>query len=309
MREFVKARGKFMPAGNALDRAAEDQTIGPHRSIRRTSPFQLPSHRLAGARSQILVCPCCKEQELVGAIAIFRQEVRPFTDKQIELVTNFAAQAVIAIENTRLLTELRQRTDDLTESLEQQTATSEVLRVISSSPGELEPVFQAMLKNATHICEAKFGILYSYEAEKFRTIAMLEVPPAFAEWLQLEPRYWDPTTGLGRLVQTKKAVHIPDVQAERLYLEGHPQRVAFVQMTGVRTFVAVPLLKDDELIGSSAFSARKSARSPISRSSWSKFRRAGRHRNRERAPAQRIAPTHRRFDRVVGAADHHRRHA
>src|SRR5262249_49219418 len=125
----------------------------------------------AGARTVVGV-PMLKDDELVGAIVIYRTEVRPFTDKQIELLTNFAAQAVIAIENTRLLNELRQRTDDLTESLEQQTATSEVLQVISSSPGDLRPVFETMLAKAVGICDAKFGTMNLYEAGDFRTVAM-----------------------------------------------------------------------------------------------------------------------------------------
>ena len=117
-----------------------------------------PRVKLAGARSYVGVPP--SRTEGIGNLSVYRQEVRPFTRKQIDLLNNFAAQAVIAIENARLLNELRQR-DDLTESLEQQTATSEVLQVISSSPGELEPVFQAMLENATRICEAKFGLCIS----------------------------------------------------------------------------------------------------------------------------------------------------
>src|SRR5262249_54875161 len=137
-----------------------------------------PMAQLGGARSHLAV-PMLKDDALVGSIIIYRQEVRPFTNKQIELVGNFAKQAVIAIETTRLLNELRQRTTDLGEALEQQTATSEVLKVVSSSPGDLEPVFQAMLANATRLCEAKFGSLLLCDDRGFRVVALHDAPPAY----------------------------------------------------------------------------------------------------------------------------------
>src|SRR5262249_37417512 len=158
--EYIK-RGPHRPS---LNRPAPQTAVGRVVQSRQTvhitdyrtdqsyldrDPMTVAAIELGGVRT-LLVVPMLRESQLVGVIVIYRQEVRPFTDKQIALVTNFAAQAVIAIENTRLLNELR-------ESLQQQTATSEVLQVISSSPGELEPVFSAMLENALRICEAKFG--------------------------------------------------------------------------------------------------------------------------------------------------------
>ncbi len=203
---------------------------------------------LGGVRTFFIV-PMLKEGELIGAIAVFRQEVRPFTDKQVELVTNFAAQAVIAIENTRLLNELRQRTDDLSEALEQQTATSEVLGIISSSPGELEPVFQAMLANAVRICEAKIGTLYLREGDGFRTVATQNAPPAYVEARTRELIRPPPDASLGRILATKQAVQIADVKTIPSYLEGNPFVVTPVDLGGYRTTLAVPMLKDNELIG------------------------------------------------------------
>ena len=147
---------------------------------------------------------------MVGAVAIYRQEVRPFTDKQIELVKNFAAQAVIAIENTRLLNELR-------ESLQQQTATADVLKVISSSPGELKPVFSAILENAVRICDAKFARLWLREDDALRIGATHGAPDAFAAYLREEPVFRPkPETGLGQLLRKKQLFHLADITTCRL---------------------------------------------------------------------------------------------
>jgi two-component system NtrC family sensor kinase len=196
---------------------------------------------IGGARTALQVA-LRKEDAVLGVITIYRQEVRPFSDKQIELVKNFAAQAVIVIENTRLLNELR-------ESLQQQTATSKVLQVISSSPGELEPVFQAMLENATHICEAKFGNMFRYADGAFHALAMHNAPPAYADARKHAPLHPGPGSGLGRLAATKKMVHIADMMAEQAYIERDPFVVAGVELAGIRTLLAVPMLKENKLIG------------------------------------------------------------
>ncbi len=212
---------------------------------------------LGGARTLLLV-PMLKENALVGVIAIYRQEVRPFTDKQIELVQNFAAQAVIAIENTRLLTELRQRTTDLTESLEQQTATSEVLQVISSSPGDLEPVFATMLENAVRICDAKFGNIQRWDGEVLHLVATHKTPPAFAEARRRVMNRPSPTSPSGRMVATKTAVHVADLATDQAYVEQRaPSIVAAVELGGVRTILYVPMLKENELVGAFTLSRQE----------------------------------------------------
>jgi signal transduction histidine kinase len=213
---------------------------------RRGVPEVVAAVELGGARSLVLV-PMLQGERVVGAISIFRQEVRPFTNKQIALVENFAAQAVIAIENARLLNELRHRTDDLSESLEQQTATSEVLRVISSSPGELEPVFEAILDNAIQICEASFGNLALWEDGRFRRVAMYNAPPAYAEAHRRDPIISRRSAiNLYRAAETKEVVHVADVT-----VDGHDD-ATITRLGGARTLLVVPMLKESELVGAIA---------------------------------------------------------
>ena len=208
--------------------------------VEKRSQASIAAVELGGVRS-FLGMPMLKENELIGILFLNRQFVRPFTDKQIDLVKNFAAEAVIAIENARLLNELRQ-------SLEQQTATSQVLQVISSSPGDLQHVFATMLENATRICEAKFGALYLSEGDGFRATAMHNAPPAYEE-ARAGVLHPPPSTSLWRAANTKQAVQIADVRSERGYVERDPFVVSAVALGGYRSVLSVPMLHEDELVG------------------------------------------------------------
>jgi len=239
--EAQTRRGPFKPTpGTAMNHVLRTKQVS--HSADKTAeavPGFFAEH--GGARSQVAV-PMLKDDLLIGVIVIYHQEVRPFTNKQIELVQNFAAQAVIAIENTRLLNELRQRTGDLSEALEQQTAISEVLGVIGSSPGELEPVFNAMLKNATRLCEANFGTLYLFEDGKFCPVALVGASPEWQTYIKERGAFVPtPDQPIGQLLETRRVV--------QAYADTDEAPIAAFRFGGARVFIAVPMLKDDELVG------------------------------------------------------------
>ena len=176
-------------------------------------------------------------------------EVRPFSDRQIKLLETFADQAVIAIENARLIHEQQARNRELTEALEQQTATSEILRVISSSPTDLEPVFQTILANATRLCTADLGVLFVYEAESFKPVSVVGATPAYSEFLRRNTLRPGPRSGLGQLIRQQIPIHIPDISNETAYQERQPGTVAAVELGGARTTLHVPMLREGMLIG------------------------------------------------------------
>ena len=233
----------------ATKRVAQTADITIEQPYLQGDPLAVAAVELGGYRT-VLAVPMLKESEIIGLIIFVRQEVRPFNDKQIALLQNFANQVVIAIENARLLNELRQRTSELTESLQQQTATSEVLKVISGSPGDLQSIFEAMLDNAVRICDANGGGICRWDGDALRHVAIKQTQPAFAELIRRTPIHPNPKTNIGRMLVTKTVVHVGDIAAQSAYLEQRePEIVATVEVGRIRTLLAVPMLRENELIG------------------------------------------------------------
>jgi GAF domain-containing protein len=205
-------------------------------------PLAMAGLEVAGIRTLISV-PMLKEGEVVGTLNVYRREVRPFSEKQIELVKNFAAQAVIAIENARLLNELRQRTDDLTESLEQQTATSKVLDVISRSAFDLQAVFEAVAESSVRLCGADRAFIYRFDGELLRMAVAFNAPEALKDFLSQNPMRPGRYSGAARAALERRTTHIPDVLADPEYSYGSKD------VEALRTVLSVPILKGNDLLG------------------------------------------------------------
>ena len=247
-KEFMAANPMGLDRGSVSGRAALDGRAVHISDVLADPEYTGQGMQQRGGFRTALGVPLMREGSPIGAIFLARGVVLPFTDKQIELVTTFADQAVIAIENVRLFDEVQARTRELTEALEQQTATSEVLQVINASPGNLAPVFEAMLAKATQLCNAKLGIMWSYNGEVFTIAAERGTPPpstVFGDML-LRP---GPTTALGRVQREKRVLHIPDMMDEEAYRAGDPLRVVSVTGLGMRSWLGVPLLKEGKLLG------------------------------------------------------------
>jgi GAF domain-containing protein len=251
--EFAKSLPVEVDRGTMIGRTLLEGKVVQIPDVEDDSEYTWKDAQKLGGYRTLLGVPLVRGGIPIGVISLIRRRVRPFSDKHIELATTFADQAVIAIENVRLFDEVQARSRELSESLEQQTATSEVLGVISSSPGELEPVFHAMLANATRLCEASYGALWFREGDAFRAVALHgPLPVAFAERLSSGERRPGPMTGLGRVAKTREPVHLHDLRTEQSYLDRDPISVAAVELGGIRTLVIVPMLKANEVVGAFA---------------------------------------------------------
>jgi GAF domain-containing protein len=240
---FLRSHPIAADRGTMVGRVALDGGVVHVADVAADPEYHLPEAITLGKQRTALGVPLLREGQPIGVIVLARERVEPFTDRQIDLVRTFADQAVIAIENTRLITETR-------EALEQQTAMAEVLQVINSSPGELSPVFEAMLEKALRLCGGSFGELRTYDGERFRLAATHGVPTAYVQHYARGDRgIYRPGTGPARILAGERLVHIPDLVATEPYQRRDPDRVALVELGGARAYILVPLLRDAAVLG------------------------------------------------------------
>jgi len=238
---FLRSHPLAADRGTMVGRAALDGEAVHVADVAADPEYRLPEAVTLGKQRTALGVPLLREGQPIGVIVLARERVEPFTEREIELVRTFADQAVIAIENTRLITETR-------EALEQQTATAEILEVINRSPGDLAPVFDAMLEKAMRLCEAAFGQLAVHEEGRFRTAATRGMPAAFVEYRRRNPPDYGPGTQPARLLAGERIIHVTDLMTEDVYKAGDPNRRALVDLGGVRSSLMVPLLRDDAVL-------------------------------------------------------------
>jgi GAF domain-containing protein len=288
---FVEARRRnpMLPLtpGTALARVAATKQTVQIADVQAEPAYRVsPAHRIGvetGGLRTVLSVPMLKQGELIGTFNLFRQEVRPFTDKQIELVSSFAAQAVIAIENTRLLNELRQLTDDLSEALEQQTATSEVLRVISSSAADIQPVFEIVGERAERLCDAEISVVSMVDGEVIRLASIHGVTKEGIEAVRrVFPMHLDDETVTARTIRTRSVCHVPDVLGDPEY-----QNKETARASGYRGCLGVPMVRDGQVVGANIRGAQAAGSvCEYSSSAAQNLRRPGGDRDRERADVQ-----------------------
>jgi two-component system, NtrC family, sensor kinase len=248
---LAQVRGRFPVApgdGTLVGRVIRDGDVVNVADLDNDPRVPAPvreSGRVQGVRSQLIV-PMLRDGDPIGAVAVSRTEAREFSESHIALLRTFADQAVIAIENVRLFTELGARNRELTQALDRERATGEVLRVIGASPTTVEPVFETILASAMRLCDAPVGLLFLYENETFRLGAARGAPATFTE---LFPRRSSPGVGLTRAVASRTPIQVLDTLADPAYAEGKPARLATVELLGARTVVWVPMLREGEPVG------------------------------------------------------------
>jgi GAF domain-containing protein len=247
--EYLGRHPLRLDRGSVAGRAASERRTVHVSDVLRETDYELGEVIKQQGYRTVLAIPMLRDDALLGVIAILKTNMEPFTDRQINLGTTFADQVVIAIENVRLFEVEQQRSRELTESLQQQTATADVLRVISSSPGELEPVFKSLLDNATRLCVADFGLMFQYKEDSFQLMAQLGADQDWVEYMQRELFRAGPETLIGRVLRARGPVQIEDFAKSKGYFDRDPVVVVAVERGGVRTTLGVPMLRENELIG------------------------------------------------------------